>query len=104
MNTLRDYEHTVSAVNIEKNTLKYTVELAKDCLANLSKEQAKSFLIAIGVHPNEVANSDDLTTYYVNVIGYLITRKLLEKWLLELVSNKLDFASDWIKKFRKLSK
>ncbi len=82
-----------------KFTQKNIAQLVEHCINNnLTKKQAKFFLRKININPSDIEDSDDLKTYFINAIQYLLQRDELENWLKELDQRGMIFVNDYLKR------
>ncbi|WP_372367696.1 COR domain-containing protein [Candidatus Uabimicrobium sp. HlEnr_7] len=73
-------------------------QLADDCVTELKKAIAESALRQLNIQPTRIADDTDLKSYYVNIIQYLVSRRLHREWLLRITRKGLVFAKVWYKK------
>ncbi|WP_372365406.1 hypothetical protein [Candidatus Uabimicrobium sp. HlEnr_7] len=74
-------------------------ELAEKCINNnLTRSQNDFFLNKVGINPLKIENSENEVSYLINVIKYLSSHGLFEKWLAILARDGFIFAKDELSK------
>ena len=74
---------------------KEVVQLAEQCVNNfLTRQNADMALMSININPAMISNSNQLQTYYINIIHFLCARGKLKNWLEALADNGIVFVEN----------